>query len=66
MRAGFTIFDELLIERVFQPLCNILAIRFGVARTAAAASYLTWQQSNSFNVRSLSINGPMLMVNFTF
>ena len=28
--------------------------------------YLTWQQSNSFNVRSLSINGPMLMVNFTF
>ena len=28
--------------------------------------YLTWQQSNSFNVRSLSINGPMLMVDFTF
>lgn len=28
--------------------------------------YLTWQQSNSFNVERLSIKGPMLMANFTF
>jgi hypothetical protein len=28
--------------------------------------YLTWQQSDSFEVERLSINGPMLAVNFTF
>jgi hypothetical protein len=36
MRVTFTSFDEFLIERVFQPGCNLLAQRFGVARSSAA------------------------------
>lgn len=32
----FASFDELLIERVFQPVCNLLADRFGVKRASAA------------------------------
>jgi hypothetical protein len=36
MRKGFAKFDGFLIERIFQPLCNLLADRFGVARFVAA------------------------------
>jgi len=40
MLAGLTNFDELLIERVFQPLSHVLAARFGVARSSAAAFFV--------------------------
>jgi len=43
-----------------------LGNRTRLADVSLTYRYLTWQQSNSFNVRSLSINGPMLMVNFSF
>ncbi|HET6607626.1 MAG TPA: hypothetical protein VFG62_13190 [Rhodopila sp.] len=36
MGATFASFDELLIERVFQPACDLLAERFGVTRASAA------------------------------
>lgn len=36
MRVTFASFDELLIERVFQPACNVLADRFGITRRGAA------------------------------
>ena len=47
MRKGFAKFDGFLIERFFQPLCNLLADRFGIARFTAAgfcldASSLGW------------------------
>jgi hypothetical protein len=36
MRKAFVEFDGFLIERIFQPLCNFLADRFGIARFIAA------------------------------
>jgi hypothetical protein len=36
MRKVFVKFDGFLIERLFQPLCNVLADRFGIARFIAA------------------------------
>lgn len=36
MQKVFAKFDGFLIERIFQPLCNLLADRFGIARFVAA------------------------------
>jgi hypothetical protein len=36
MGVMFASFDAYLIERLFQPACNLLTDRFGVARTSAA------------------------------
>ncbi len=36
MRVTFASFDEFLIERMFQPACNLLAERLGIARASAA------------------------------
>jgi hypothetical protein len=69
MRLTFASVDELLIEQVFQPVCDLLAGRFGVARSSAAGfcldlASLGWIAARAPRLSSDVVNwdtGPAMM-----
>lgn len=60
MRVTFVSLDELLIERVFQPLCDRLAERFGVPRLSAAGFCLDLASLGWIAARVPGLSGDVM------